>query len=167
MSMKEINRQTMQILRTEIDAAVKAVGEKHGLAIQTERGTFAGHEGWFKLMIKVDDPEIKLAAAREEFNRYCRHYGVDWDRPDETGLRPEDFGTEFAYGAVTYQLIGLYLKGKNSQKFPLKVAVVKDPTHRREVGALIMLPEQAIPLIRLATDAKAKATAKPKLKAVG
>jgi hypothetical protein len=106
----------------------------------------------------VDDPALKEAAARAYWNNHCRYIGIDWENADETGLRPEDFGTEFQYGATTYKTVGLAKKGRGSQKFPILVECVSDPSQRVKKGEIRMLPEAAVKIIRRATDL---ATAKP------
>lgn len=148
-------------LRDPIEAELKALGERLGLSLTLGNGRFGdGAEATFQLVLKVDDPAVKEAAARAEWNRNCRYVGIDFAKPEETGLRPEDFGTEFPYGGGTYRTTGIAVKGKGSQKFPILAAIVTPgPRSKGQPGTVMMLPETAVPAIRTATDAKAKADA--------
>lgn len=157
-----LDRTALKNLRDPIEAELKALGERLGLSLTLGNGSFGdGAEASFKLILKVDDPAVKEAAARKEWDRNCRYIGIDYAKPDETGLRPEDFGTEFPYGGGTYRTTGIALKGRGSQKFPILAEIVTaGPRAKGQPGQTMMLPETAVPAIRAATDAaKAKAAA--------
>lgn len=161
----KLDKAALTALREPLNAVLAELGQKLGLEIRLGNGSFGdGAEASFKLILRVDDPATKLAAAKAEYERQCRFVGVDWDRPEETGLRPEDFGTEFQSGGVTYRLAGLFTKGRGSQKFPIKVEVVNDPSGRCKPGEVRMFAEKAASIIRAATD-KANPTPKAKGKA--
>lgn len=155
----KLDRDALQNLREPIEAELKTLGERLGITLQLGNGTYSpdGAEASYKLVMKVDDPAVKLAAAKAEWDRNCTYIGIDFARPNETGLRPEDFGTEFEYGGATFRTTGIALKGKNSQKFPILVVIVKAGPRGGGPGEVRMLPPQAVPIIRAATDAKAKA----------
>lgn len=150
---KTIDKAALLALRPEIDAALAALGEKFGLTLRTGNGSFGGDAGRFTLEIKTNDPAVKAEAGRKSWNANCTYIGLDFNRQDETGLRPEDFGTEFTYGsgarAVRYRTTGIALRGKGSQKFPILVETLDGPN----AGKTMMLPETAVPTIRSATDA--------------
>ncbi len=148
-------------LREPIEAELKALGERLGLSLTLGNGKFGdGAEAQFQLVLKVDDPEVKRAAALAEWNRNCRYIGIDYAKPEESGLRAEDFGTEFPYGGGTYRTTGIATKGRGSQKFPILCEIVTpSPRNGGKPGEVRMLPETAVPAIRTATDAKAKADA--------
>lgn len=154
-----LDRTALKNLRDPIEAELKALGERLGLSLTLGNGKFgAGAEASYQLILKVDDPAVKEAAARADWDRNCRYIGIDYTKPDETGLRPEDFGSEFVYGGSTYRAKGIALKGRGSQKFPILAEIVKPgPRAKAGVGATMMLPETAVPLIRAATDAKVPA----------
>lgn len=162
----KIDRNSMQALRDPIEAEIKALAERLGLTLRLGNGSFSpnGDEGSFKLEIKVDDPATKLAAAKAGWDRNCTFIGIDFADPDNTGLRPADFGTEFVYAGTTFRTTGIATKGKGSQKFPIKAEVVKSGNPKHGVGATLMLPETAVKIIRAATDA-AKPAPKAKAKA--
>lgn len=153
----KLDRTALQKLRDPINAHLKVLADQLGLSMVLGNGSFGdGAEASFKLVLKVDDPETKLASFKAEHDRNCQFVGIDWNDPENTGLRPEDFGTEFQYGATTYRMMGIYTKGKNHTKFPIRAEVVADPSKRLEVGKLMMLPDSVVKTIRAATDAKAQ-----------
>lgn len=154
MTITTLDRTALQNLRQPIEDELKALGERLGISLKLGNGKFGdGAEASFQLVLRVEDPATKAAAAKAEWDRNCRYVGIDFNRPDETGLRPEDLGTEFAYNRTTYRTTGIATKGKNHQKFPILVEEVG-------TGKVMMLPEAAVPIIRAATDsAKVKATA--------
>lgn len=156
MTIKTLDKTALQNLRAPIEAELVALGERLGLKFVLGSGTYGdGAEASFKLVMRVDDPETKAAAAKAEWDRLCRYVGIDFNSPDTTGLRPEDLGTEFSYGhgakATTYRTTGMNT-GKKRSQFPILVEEVG-------TGKVMLLPEAAVPLIRAATDAKAKAAA--------
>lgn len=155
---EKLDKIALTNLREPIEAELKALGERLGLSFALGTGTYGdGAEASFKLVLKVDNPEVKRAAAQAEWNRNCRYIGLDYGKPEETGLRPEDFGTEFPYAGGTYRTTGIATKGKGSQKFPILAAIVTAGTRGGAAGEIRMLPDTAVAAIRAATDAKAKA----------
>jgi hypothetical protein len=156
----QLDKVALQNLRSPIEAELKALGERLGISFQLGNGTFgAGAEASFKLIMTVNDPDAKRDAARIEWNRNCRFIGIDYTNPDETGLRAEDFGTEFDYGGATFRTTGIAVKGRGSQKFPILCEIVKVGPRGGNVGEVRMLPETAARIIRAATDAAAKVAA--------
>lgn len=92
-----LDKTALQALRAPIEAELAALGERLGLKFEVGSGSYdpAGAEASFKLKLTVDDPAKREASARARWNATSRYIGIDFDRPEETGLRPEDFGTEF------------------------------------------------------------------------
>lgn len=151
-----LDRKSLIALREPIEAELKALAERLGLTMTLGNGKFgAGDEATFQLVLKVDDPAIKAAAAKTIWDRNCQMIGYDFANPDQSGLRPEDFGTEFVYGGSTYRTTGIAIKGRNSQKYPILVEIVNAGPRGGDVGGVRMLPETAVKIIRQATDAKA------------
>lgn len=152
----KLDKIALQNLREPIESELKALAERLGLTMLLGSGSYGdGAEASFKLVLKVDDPETKAAAAKAAWDRNCHYIGIDYSRPDETGLRPEDFGAEFVYGGATMRTTGIALKGRGSQKFPILVEIVSPGPRGGKAGEVRMLPEQAVKIIREATDAKA------------
>lgn len=149
-----LDRKTLTGLREPIEAELKALAERLGLTMALGNGKFgAGDEASFQLILKVDDPATKAAAAKATWDRNCRHIGIDYADFENSGLRPEDFGTEFVYGGSTYKTTGIAIKGRNSQKYPILVEITKVGPRGGSVGEARMLTEAAVKAIREATDA--------------
>lgn len=152
----KLDRAALKGLAPVVEAELKALADRLGLTITYNGGQFGeGAEATLKLLIKVDDPEAKAAAARAIWDRNCAMIGYDFGS-GEGGLRPEDLGTEFDYNRTTMRTTGIALKGKNSQKFPILVEIVRPGPQGGNAGDVRMLPEAAVKIIRAATDAKAK-----------
>lgn len=150
----KLDRIALQNLRAPIEAELIALGERLGLSLKLGNGSFGdGAEASFKLVLRVDDPAVKAAAAKAEWDRNCGYIGLDFADPENSGLRPADFGTEFVYNQTTYRTSGIAIKGKGSQKFPILVEVVKPARPGDQIGKVMMLPETAVKIIRAATDA--------------
>lgn len=158
-AIKKLDRTALTHLREPIEAELKALGERLGLSFALGNGTFGdGAEASYKLIIRVEDAETKLAAAQAEWDRHCRYVGIDYARPDETGLRPEDFNTVFEHLGSTYRAVAVNT-GRKATKYPIKVEVVKDGRGTYAPGTRLTYGEVAVPLIRAATDAAKAATA--------
>lgn len=154
-----LDKVALTALRPLIDAHLAELGAKIGIDLKLGSGTFGdGAEASFKLILKVDDPEVKAKAAAAEWSRHCRYIGLNYNDVENSGLRPEDLGTEFSYAGGVYRTTGIATKGKGSQKFPILCEIVT-AGRSGKAGEIRMLPEAAVPLIRAATDAKAKKAA--------
>lgn len=149
----KLDRDALQALRDPINAQLKELADRLGLTMVLGNGSYdpAGAEASFKLVLKVDDPETKRAAAKAEWDRSCQYIGIDWDHPETTGLRPSDFGTEFLYGDAKMRTCGI-AKGKGATKFPILCEIVSPGARGGTVGERRMLPDSCVPLIRKATD---------------
>lgn len=154
MKIATLDRAALKNLRDPIEAELKALGERLGIAFSIGNGKYGeGAEATFQLVLKVDDPATKAAAAKAEWDRNCRYIGIDYANPENSGLRPEDLGTEFRYATYIARTVGIALKGKGSQKFPIKCEIVSDSAGRAQPGEIRLLPETAVAKIRAATDA--------------
>lgn len=150
-----LNKAALIALRPTLDAELAALGERLGLKFQVGSGKYeaSGAEASFKLQITVDDPAAQTAAAKMKWDANCAYIGVDYSKdPGTTGLRPEDFGTEFEMRGTRYQTTHLAL---GRSKYPIGVKVLNGP----KAGQPLLFTEQVVPIIRAATDAKAPATA--------
>jgi hypothetical protein len=148
MKITKLDKVALKAIREPIEAELKALGERLGLELRIGSGSYSPHgdEASFKLEIKVDDPALKEAAARAQWDANCHYVGVDYAKPDETGLRPEDFGTEFQHRGNKCRTVGLAL---NRSKYPVKIEMLDGP----DKGKVLLLTEQSVPVIRRATDA--------------
>lgn len=153
MKISKLDKAALKSLRDPIEAELKALGERLGLSLTIGGGTYGdGAEASFKLIMKVDDPAVKAAAAKAEWDRNCRYIGIDYSDFENSGLRPEDLGTEFPYAGGVYRTVGIALKGKGSQKFPILCEIVSAGARGGKAGEIRMLPEQAVKMIRKASD---------------
>lgn len=151
-----LDSSALQNLRAPIEAELAALAERLGLSLKLGGGKYSdGVEASFQLVLKVENPAVKTAAAKAAWDRNCHFIGVDYVRPDLTGLRPEDFGATFAYAGTVFRAAGIALKGKGCQKFPILAEAISG---KHPAGKTMMLPETAVPMIRASTDA-AKAAA--------
>ncbi|MEJ7831364.1 MAG: hypothetical protein WKF79_00480 [Nocardioides sp.] len=151
MKITKIDKAALINLRAPLEAELAALGERLGLKFEIGSGSYdpSGAEASFKLKMRVDDPALREAAARARWNGSCQWIGHKFDAPDgTTGLRPEDFGTEFTSGGTTYHTTGL---NPGRSKFCIAVDVMTGP----KKGKAVAFDERAVPIIRRATDAKA------------
>lgn len=151
----KLDKAALKSLRDPIEAELKALGERLGLVFSLGNGGFdrAGVEADFKLQIKIDNPEMFEARERERWNANCGYIGKDYNRPEgETGLRPEDFGTEFRSAGTLYKTTGINL---GRSKYPIAAKIMDGPKAGQTVG----FTDMAVPAIRIATDAAAKTPA--------
>lgn len=147
----KLDKAALKSLRDPIEAELKALGERLGLTFQIGNGSFGdGSEATFKMLIKVDDPEAQRALAKAGWDRNCRYIGMDYNNPDESGLRPEDFGTEFMSGTTKYRTTGINI---GRSKYPIAAEIISGPKAGQTVG----FTDMAVPIIRKATDAKVTA----------
>jgi hypothetical protein len=99
--MNQITRDAMLALRADLDAAVRQVGERHGLKIQTGRATFSAECATFKVEVATigqsGTVQTKEASA---FKQLAQAYG----------LKAEHLGASFDQGGKTYTITGLKTK---------------------------------------------------------
>jgi hypothetical protein len=143
-----LDKKSLGLLTPQMIAALATLGEQTGLKFEFAGGRFegSGDEATIKVKVIVDDPVKQEAAARSRWEANCKYIGLDFNRPQETGLRPEDFGTEFVSGGTTYRTTGLAL---GRSKYPIEVEVLTG----QKKGKRVFFTEQAVPAIRRATDA--------------
>lgn len=144
----KIDSAALKSLRAPIEAELAAIGERLGIKFEVGSGTYeaAGAEASFKLKMTVDDPATRADAARKRWDANCRFIGVDYSRPDDTGLRPEDFGTEFEYRGIRYRASGV---NPGRSKFCISAEALTGA----KAGTTFGFDERAVPMIRSATDA--------------
>jgi hypothetical protein len=109
----ELSKEILKVLRADINAALVAVGKRHGVSIAAGNCSFGPLTASFKLEVGVLDgaPEgasPKEIKARADFTRYCGLFD----------LKPEWLDKEFTYGGDTCTVVGLM---PNRSKFPVLV----------------------------------------------
>lgn len=125
---KEFNRQNLQQLRADMQSAIIAVAQKHGIQIEVGNASFYPEKATFKILLitKGDGTASnpRENALQADFKRYCNQFG----------LKPEQFGAVFTFGRETYKLSGLKIR---APKMPILATSTRD-------GKLYKLPESAI-----------------------
>jgi hypothetical protein len=123
MSITKFDKETVRTLRTELDLALKAVSEKHGIAIQVGNATFSENI----ITFKVDASLLKNGeAVTKEAEAFVLYASM-------LTLKASDLGREFKVGTKTYKLKGYSPK---KSKFPM---VCSDQS-----GKLFGLPEAVV-----------------------
>jgi hypothetical protein len=119
------DRKNLQALRTDIDAALKAVGDKHGISLKLGRGTFSAETATFKLELgTVSDTGVVVTKEAQDFKTYALMFG----------LKPEHLGQSFKdFDGHSYKVVGLKVR---SPKFPVLV--------ERADGARFKFPEKRV-----------------------
>lgn len=115
MTITAINAAALTMLRGEIDAALKALGEKHGITLRAGNGKYDGESiGSFKLDICLPSSTGETNPALVKAERDWKAYAAEFD------LQPEWLGKSFGRakngGVVT--IVGLM---PNRHKFPVLV----------------------------------------------
>jgi hypothetical protein len=116
--MKTISRQNLEILRVAIDAAVKAVGEKHGVDIKVGKGKYS-NAATGTLSIEIStinaDGTVETREA-QDFRMLANLYGFEPDDLGRTFTSPSDGKTYTITGlrarAAKMPIIGVDQNGK-------------------------------------------------------
>lgn len=101
-------------IRAEVDAALSAIAEKHGLTCDLGRTTFAPEGGTIRIGAEFAVASIGgVDRDRALFERDCRM----------VGLEPGDFGKVFRTPTGTFKVAGVSL---NRPKYPIDGVSVPD-----------------------------------------
>jgi hypothetical protein len=101
------DKPTIRLLRSDLDAALKAVGEKFGINLQTGNARFTSDNVTFKVEASLtlqDGTAVPKEAS--EFVRYAKLLG----------LAAEDLGRTFGFNGSTYKIVGAKT---TSRKYPI------------------------------------------------
>jgi len=129
---KAFDKQNLQQLRADMDAAIQQVAQKHGITIRLKNISYLPERATSKLEFIATGEAASAAnpqAAQEaiyaaDFKRYCSSFG----------LKPEQHGATFKHGRDTYKLVGL------KPRAPKNPILAKSFTN----GRIYILPESAI-----------------------
>ncbi len=111
MKIKSFNKGNLKVLRSEIDSALKEVGEKYGVDLSAGGGsyTYTQHEVTFKLKVSVLDASGESVQGRDDFILYGMLKGFDED----------DFGRTFTTDdGKTFKITGW---NRRRRKYPVEV----------------------------------------------
>ena len=104
---RQLDRATVTYIRKHLEAALKPLAEKLGVAIDLGHCTFEVSNCRFQLKIAVRDCNGKPITEETEFFKHNAKL---------FGLEPADLGREFVFQGQTYTTCGLRTK---SRKYPV------------------------------------------------
>lgn len=104
--MTQIDRAAATLLQNEIAAAVRAIAEKHGLKVASNRCTYGASEAKFSLTLGVIGEDGVDARYRTEWDSLHGLYGFD----------ASDLGKTFRTASGEVRIVGLDSKRR---KFPV------------------------------------------------
>jgi hypothetical protein len=110
----KFNRDSLKVLREDLENALKQVAEKHGIQATVGSASFTANNIVWK---------IELAVKDESGNAIDRHAEAFKVLATSYGLKPEDLGREFVVSGVKYQLKGINTR---SRKFPVVADCITD-----------------------------------------
>jgi hypothetical protein len=105
-------RQNLPALRADIDAALKAVGEKHGIVVKTDGGgSFSPTNYTVKVgaAVKAENGEVVTKEA-QDFKMLASSYG----------LPLEMLNKEFFVAGVSHKVTGIYPR---KHKYPVAITI--------------------------------------------
>lgn len=110
-----IDKNLLKALREDINAALKAVGEKHGVVINAGNAKYDANSATFKLDIKnVSESGEVFDEARQTLEVYGNMYGLSGVEKDKR------FGHIInVSGQGTFKIVGLHT---NRRKYPFVVS---------------------------------------------
>lgn len=88
-----LDKTTASQIGADVEAALQAVAEKHGLTLSYRGGTYDPTAGTYKPRIQFTTSD----GAENEFRQYATLYGLEAD----------DFGREFKAGSRRFRISGL------------------------------------------------------------
>jgi hypothetical protein len=106
-TIRQLDKPTVTYIRKHLEAALKPLAERLGVAIDLGQCTFEVSNCRFQLKIAVRDSNGKaITEETESFKRNAKLFG----------LEPADLGKEFNYQGQPYTICGLRTK---SRKYPV------------------------------------------------
>jgi hypothetical protein len=143
--LKALDRRALQILREDLQAALKVVSDKHGIQIEVGRATFTPKNATFKVEIAtVSEDGTANTQEATNFIQFCSLYD----------LKPEHLGAEFTFRGDRYKVAGL--ASGRSHKFPILADRIPDGKTFKfpaesVVRGLTGTPQAAAPVLAPAT----------------
>lgn len=132
---KSLDKKGLQMLRQELQAAVDAVGLKHGIKILVGNARFTPDNATFKVEIAtVAENGMVNDHAASDFKQSCGLFG----------LKPDHFGAEISYGRERYKIAGL--TSGRSYKYPILAERVSDgKKFKLPIAAVSSLADKSAP----------------------
>ena len=97
--MANLNQQVLNSIRTDVEKALKEIGDRHGIDLALGRGTFtpSGLTGKLPIEMAARNDATGKSGLQTEFEKLAPRYG----------LTAEDFGREFSHSRRRFKLIGI------------------------------------------------------------
>lgn len=115
-AIKEFTRANYRTLMDEIEAALKPIAEKHGLALDRKSRSFYAD----RLPVKFD---LLVTTKDKDGNTVDPKAAIFASAARLFGLKPDDFGKEFTSRGETFRITGLNLRRR---KYPVSAERVRD-----------------------------------------
>ena len=114
MAITNLSTNAMRVLRNEIDADLKLLGNKFGVSLKLGNGKFNAQNGQFILVIStMQENGMVLSKEATAFQQLAHIYD----------LQPAQLGKIFEHKGATYKLAGLI---PNRPKFPFVALCLND-----------------------------------------
>jgi len=138
------NKYNLEDIRVDMNAALRTVGEKYGMAFDIGRITFLTESFKARLTCVITNGRPAADTAKILFEKYCSWYS----------LRPEHFGKTFTFENDTFRISGLKQGSRRYNIFATSLRTGKEYkfNHRTVRQALIAagvipVPAPATPLV--------------------
>lgn len=125
----KFTKQNLQALRVDIQAALTAVGEKHGIQLTYGNASFNSTGLTFsgKLAGAVIDSDGSVASQEaQDFKTYAALYD----------MKPEDLGFQFEHDGAMHEIIGL---SRKAPKYPILVKNLSNQKTYKFTADLVLL----------------------------
>lgn len=113
MKITSIERNTLTMLSTEVEAALKDLGDKYGIDLRYNGGNYGGSTGMIKVNLSVRDTGTGQSGDQAMFNAYASFVGIS----------KEAFGKNFTYKGDTFKITGLR---PNAPTYPIRAERIRD-----------------------------------------
>jgi hypothetical protein len=108
-----ITKNTLKLLREDINQALKEVGEKHNVSLNTGNCSYDAQQATFKLGVVANSEDGKVVTKSElDFYEHCESFG----------LSKADFGKKYKVNGKVCEINGLKPR---SYKFPILATDIK------------------------------------------
>lgn len=125
MQTKEIDRNILRGMRTDMEAALKQVGEKYGVAISVGNATFRPENAKFNVEVATLGADgTAVSKYVSDYKRYCEMFD----------LKPEWLGMPFMSLGTRFTVSGLNMK---AQRMPVLAKNDRGKEYKFEAAAVI------------------------------
>ena len=105
--MKTFTKHNLVDLRADIDAALLAVSEKHGITIHAGNASFGPTEVTYKLKAEIANLDIADTQGGRDWIEYTSHGG--------TPMKPEWLGENVVLQGRKFQIVGINYKASKNR----------------------------------------------------